>query len=89
MEAAAQSDEHKNGFPCTSCGKRLTRVVDSRPTANSIRRRRHCVACGTRFNTYEIFAEDAVLTLAENYRALITDLRETMERHNKRTEVKP
>ena len=40
---------------CPSCGDRDTRVVDSRDLdeAATIRRRRECPACSTRFTTYE------------------------------------
>jgi transcriptional repressor NrdR len=40
---------------CPQCGERETRVVDSRDLDDSatIRRRRECVACTTRFTTYE------------------------------------
>ena len=39
---------------CPSCGERETRVVDSRdPDPATIRRRRECSACTTRFTTYE------------------------------------
>ena len=40
---------------CPSCGERDTRVVDSRDLDDSatIRRRRECAACSTRFTTYE------------------------------------
>jgi transcriptional repressor NrdR len=40
---------------CPQCGERETRVVDSRDLDDSatIRRRRECVACATRFTTYE------------------------------------
>ncbi|HXG40827.1 MAG TPA: transcriptional regulator NrdR [Candidatus Limnocylindrales bacterium] len=40
---------------CPQCGARETRVVDSRDLedAATIRRRRECVACSTRFTTYE------------------------------------
>lgn len=40
---------------CPRCGKRETRVVDSRDLDDSltIRRRRECAACGSRFTTYE------------------------------------
>jgi transcriptional repressor NrdR len=40
---------------CPHCGERETRVVDSRDLddAATIRRRRECVACTTRFTTYE------------------------------------
>ena len=40
---------------CPQCGERKTRVVDSRDLDDSatIRRRRECAACATRFTTYE------------------------------------
>lgn len=40
---------------CPQCGLRDTRVVDSRDLEDlaTIRRRRECVACATRFTTYE------------------------------------
>jgi len=40
---------------CPACGQGDTRVVDSRDLDESatIRRRRECGACGTRFTTYE------------------------------------
>ena len=40
---------------CPHCGTRDTRVVDSRDLdeATTIRRRRECPACSTRFTTYE------------------------------------
>jgi transcriptional repressor NrdR len=40
---------------CPQCGTRDTRVVDSRDLEESttIRRRRECPACSTRFTTYE------------------------------------
>src|ERR671920_1122726 len=40
---------------CPVCGERDTRVVDSRDLDDSatIRRRRECGACATRFTTYE------------------------------------
>ena len=40
---------------CPFCGNADTQVKDSRPTedASSIRRRRYCQACGSRFTTFE------------------------------------
>jgi transcriptional repressor NrdR len=40
---------------CPQCGERDTRVVDSRDLDDSVsvRRRRECSSCGTRFTTYE------------------------------------
>jgi len=40
---------------CPACGERDTRVIDSRDLDDSatIRRRRECAACASRFTTYE------------------------------------
>lgn len=38
---------------CPFCGVDRDRVVDSRPSADSVRRRRVCLACDRRFTTYE------------------------------------
>lgn len=38
---------------CPECEHPETRVVDSRATADSIRRRRECASCLMRFTTYE------------------------------------
>lgn len=38
---------------CPACGDEQTRVVDSRTSADAIRRRRECLACGSRFTTFE------------------------------------
>ena len=39
---------------CPSCGYQESKVVDSRSADDgaSIRRRRECLQCGTRFTTY-------------------------------------
>ena len=41
---------------CPSCGYQESKVVDSRSADDgaSIRRRRECLQCGTRFTTYEL-----------------------------------
>ena len=38
---------------CPFCGYQESKVVDSRPAEESIRRRRECLACQKRFTTYE------------------------------------
>ena len=52
---------------CPHCGERETRVVDSRDLddAATIRRRRECAACTTRFTTYER-VEAARLVVVKN-----------------------
>lgn len=39
---------------CPFCGYEETKVIDSRPTDEKIRRRRECLKCEKRFTTYEI-----------------------------------
>ena len=41
---------------CPLCSYPDSRVLDSRPTSEntSIKRRRECISCGKRFNTYEV-----------------------------------
>ena len=41
---------------CPKCGAE-TCVIDSRPSEDSVRRRRECLECGERFNTMEIDAD--------------------------------
>ena len=53
---------------CPSCGHPDTKVVDSRPAENNstIRRRRSCLACGTKFSTYEHIETMLVLVIKKD-----------------------
>ena len=46
---------------CSLCGFQDSKVVDSRPTDDKIRRRRECIKCRTRFTTYESVEKPLVL----------------------------
>lgn len=46
--------ERHTGFPCPKCGAFGTAVKDSRSTVTSVRRRRQCLQCYSRFTTFEI-----------------------------------
>lgn len=39
---------------CPECGYEDSKVIDSRPVENNIRRRRECLSCKCRFTTYEM-----------------------------------
>jgi transcriptional repressor NrdR len=74
---------------CPQCGDRDTRVVDSRDLDESatIRRRRECNACATRFTTYErIEAARLVVVKRDGTRQefdrerLVTGLRKSLTR---------
>ena len=48
---------------CPRCGCRDSKVIDSRPAQDgtSIKRRRECLECGTRFTTYERCEEEPIM----------------------------
>jgi transcriptional repressor NrdR len=50
---------------CPKCGKDEDKVLDTRAAREgaAIRRRRECLACGTRFTTYEELDRDEVLVI--------------------------
>jgi transcriptional regulator NrdR family protein len=65
---------------CPHCGKTINEVIDSRPTKGeiAIRRRRHCLACGSRFTTYECTEEKLLLASIKkdaSQEAAITNLK--------------
>jgi transcriptional repressor NrdR len=53
---------------CPYCGAEDTKVIDSRPysTDNSIKRRRECILCGKRFNTYEKIEPIPIYVMKKN-----------------------
>ncbi len=53
---------------CPACGFADSKVIDSRPVeeGNSIRRRRECLACQKRFNTFEIVETVQVIVVKKN-----------------------
>lgn len=46
---------------CPLCGFQDSKVVDSRPADDKIRRRRECIKCRARFTTYECVEKPLVL----------------------------
>lgn len=50
---------------CPLCGHLESKVVDSRPAEEgaSIRRRRECLACGSRFTTYERAGDNPLVVI--------------------------
>ena len=53
---------------CPSCGYEKSTVIDSRPfdENNSIKRRRECIRCGTRFTTYEIIDQQNPIVIKKD-----------------------
>jgi transcriptional repressor NrdR len=53
---------------CPYCGHPDSRVVDTRATGESIRRRRECQACRKRFTTYEQITETLLIVKRDGRR---------------------
>lgn len=52
---------------CPVCGKKGSRVIDSRHTDDSgIRRRRLCSSCGRRFTTFEVLETEPVIVIKKD-----------------------
>lgn len=51
---------------CPECGYNDSKVIDSRPTDNKIRRRRECLSCKCRFTTYEIVENIPLMVIKKN-----------------------
>jgi transcriptional repressor NrdR len=53
---------------CPHCGHSSHRVIDTRETGESIRRRRRCDHCGQRFTTYEHIAANLLVAKSDGRR---------------------
>lgn len=53
---------------CVYCGSEESKVIDSRSSEelNAIRRRRECLGCGRRFNTYETIEMSPIMVVKSN-----------------------
>ena len=53
---------------CMYCGSEESKVIDSRSSEelNAIRRRRECLGCGRRFNTYETIEVTPIMVVKSN-----------------------
>ncbi len=51
---------------CPECNCEDSKVIDSRPTENKVRRRRECIQCGYRFTTYEIVEEMPLMVIKKD-----------------------
>lgn len=52
---------------CPKCGYEDSKVIDSRPTENKIRRRRECLKCKCRFTTYEIIENIPLMVIKKDH----------------------
>src|SRR5919202_1869263 len=53
---------------CPYCAKEDSRVIDTRESDETIRRRRECLNCGRRFTTYERVAQTSLMVIKQDGR---------------------
>lgn len=51
---------------CPFCGFEDSKVIDSRPAEDKIRRRRECLGCGKRFTTFEIVEHAPLIVIKKD-----------------------
>ena len=76
---------------CPGCGYGESKVIDSRPVteANSIRRRRECLACQKRFTTFEILETVQIIVVKKNGGKELFDKQKLLSGVIKATEKRP
>ena len=63
---------------CPFCSKEENKVIDTRESTDSIRRRRECLICGKRFTTYERIAQAGLMVIKQDSRREIFDRQKLM-----------
>jgi transcriptional repressor NrdR len=53
---------------CPFCAHEDNKVIDTRESADSIRRRRQCLKCGKRYTTYERIAQTGLMVIKQDGR---------------------
>lgn len=74
---------------CPECSCEESKVIDSRPTENKVRRRRECIQCGFRFTTYEIVEEVPLMVLKKDNSIEPFDREKLVERLCRATVKRP
>jgi transcriptional repressor NrdR len=63
---------------CPFCGKDQSKVIDTRESDATIRRRRECTHCGRRFTTYERIAQTGLMVIKQDNRREAFDRQKLM-----------
>src|SRR5512142_1155538 len=63
---------------CPYCGKEQNKVIDTRESIDTIRRRRECLDCGRRFTTYERVAQTGLMVIKQDGRREAFDRQKLM-----------
>ncbi|MDE3092029.1 MAG: transcriptional regulator NrdR [Chloroflexota bacterium] len=63
---------------CPYCAKEQNKVIDTRESDETIRRRRQCLSCGKRFTTYERIAQTGLMVIKQDSRREAFDRQKLM-----------
>ncbi len=63
---------------CPYCAKEESKVIDTRESEETIRRRRECLECGRRFTTYERVAQTGLMVIKQDARREAFDRQKLM-----------
>ena len=76
---------------CPACGFAESKVIDSRPIndGSSIRRRRECLACQKRFNTFEVLDSVQIIVIKKNGEKELFDRTKLLSGVLKATQKRP
>jgi len=74
---------------CPECGFNDSKVIDSRPADNKVRRRRECLECGGRFTTYEIIEDVPIMVVKKDHSIEPFDSQKLTERILRATVKRP
>ena len=76
---------------CPACGYDESKVIDSRPVteSNSIRRRRECLSCQKRFNTFETLETLQIIVVKKSGSKELFDKQKLLTGVLKATEKRP
>lgn len=74
---------------CPECGFEDSKVIDSRPTDNKIRRRRECLSCKSRFTTYEIVENIPLMVIKKDNSIEPFDREKLLDRLRRATIKRP
>lgn len=74
---------------CPECGFEDSKVIDSRPADNKIRRRRECLACKCRFTTYEIVENIPLMVIKKDNSIEPFDREKLLDRLRRATIKRP
>jgi len=74
---------------CPECGYNDSKVIDSRPADNKVRRRRECLSCGGRFTTYEMLEDVPIMVVKKDNSIEPFDSQKLIERVLRATVKRP